>query len=184
MDFNKHYDLVDKHAFLGASKFHWLKYDDQKLVDTFMSNQAKERGTRLHALACEHILLGIKMPRTSQALNAFVNDAIGFKMIPEQVLYYSPYCFGTADAISFRKEKGIDTLRIHDYKSGVTKTHMEQLMIYAALFCLEYGYDPHDIFIELRIYQFNDHVTCNPDSEDIFNIMEKIVHDNKILATL
>ena len=29
-------------------------------------------------------------------------------------------------------------LRIHDYKSGITPAKMDQLMIYAALFCLEY----------------------------------------------
>ena len=30
----------------------------------------------------------------------YVNDGVGFKLTPEQILYYSPYCYGTADAIS------------------------------------------------------------------------------------
>ena len=30
MTFNKHYDLMGKHAFLGASKYHWINYDEDK----------------------------------------------------------------------------------------------------------------------------------------------------------
>ena len=58
---------------------------------------------------------------------------------------------------------------------------MEQLEIYAALFCLEYKVKPGDIDIELRIYQ-NDDILChNPTAEDILPIMDKIVHLDKIL---
>ena len=32
MNFNKHWDIVGKHAFLGASKYHWINYDITKLV--------------------------------------------------------------------------------------------------------------------------------------------------------
>ena len=107
----------------------------------------------------------------------YVNDAIGFKMTPEQILYYSPNCFGTADAIIFRN----DVLRIHDLKTGETPAKMEQLMIYAALFCLEYGIKPNEISMELRIYQ-NDEVVChNATVEDIFPIMDRIVTFDKII---
>ena len=98
-------------------------------------------------------------------------------MTPEQILYYSPNCFGTADSISFRK----NFLRIHDLKTGVTPTHMEQVMIYAALFCLEYKVKPRDIEMELRIYQ-NDSVDIyNPEDSEIQDIMKKIVDFDKIL---
>ena len=94
MQWNDHSRLVGQHAFLGASKYHWLNYDTQRLVDAFMSCQAKEKGTRLHAFAAECINLKQKLPKSKKTLNAYVNDAIGFRMDPEQVLFYSENCFG------------------------------------------------------------------------------------------
>jgi hypothetical protein len=107
----------------------------------------------------------------------YVNDAIGFKMRPEQVLYYSPNCFGTTDAISFKKK----FLRIHDLKTGVNPASLHQLEIYASLFCLEYGIKPGDIDIELRIYQNDDILIGNPTAEDIVPIMDKIITFDKII---
>ena len=171
MNFNAHTYLEGRHAFLGASKYHWINYDDEKLDITFKKHQATMMGTRLHDFACECILLKQKLPTTNKTLTMYVNDAIGYKMIPEQPLFYSENCFGTTDAISF---KG-DLLRIHDYKSGQTKASMNQLLIYASLFCLEYKAKPDDIKIELRIYQ-NDNVEIYiPDPEEIKYIMHKIV---------
>lgn len=177
MNFLKHSNLEGRHAFLGASKYHWINYDRDKVVDAFLSYRAKERGTELHAFAAQCIKLGQKLPRSRKTLNMYVNDAIGFKMTPEQILYYSDICFGTADSICFRD----NMLRIHDYKSGTTPTHMEQLMIYAALFCLEYRVNPNTIDIELRIYQ-NDEVRIhNPSPEDIRDICDKIVEFDKVI---
>jgi hypothetical protein len=110
----------------------------------------------------------------------YVNDAIGYRMKPEQVLYYSDNCFGTADAISFRN----NFLRIHDLKTGVTPAKMEQLLIYAALFCLEYRIKPSDIEIELRIYQNDDYIFANPTAEDIVPIMDKIITFDKLIDKL
>jgi hypothetical protein len=101
----------------------------------------------------------------------YVNDAIGYKMACEQILYYSDNAFGTADTISFRK----NILRIHDLKTGITKTSFRQLEVYAAYFCLEYAVNPYDIVIELRIYQ-NDEVHIQMgDPEVIDYIMDKTV---------
>ena len=157
MNFNNHSYLEGQHAFLSASKYHWINYDEEKLETTFNKYLATQRGTRLHAFACESILLGVKLPRTRKTLNLYVNDAIGFKMIPEQLLYYSENCFGTTDTISFKK----NVLRIHDLKTGVTPGSMYQLEIYAALFCLEYSIQPANIEIELRIYQSDEVVVYN-----------------------
>ena len=177
MQFNPHYNLEGCHAFLGASKYHWINYDEEKLDETYKRYRATQRGTELHEFACRAIELGIKLPKSKKTLNMYVNDAIGYKMTPEQVLYYSENCFGTADAISFRK----NLLRIHDLKTGVTPTHIEQLEIYAALFCLEYGVNPGKIDIELRIYQSDEIVVANPDIEIIAPIMDKIItFDNRI----
>ena len=177
MNWNDHYKLVGQHAFLGASKYHWINYDDEKLIETYSNYLASEKGSRLHAFAAECISLGQKLPASKKTLNMYVNDAIGYKMTPEQVLYYSENCFGTADAISFRN----GLLRIHDLKTGVSPTHMEQLMIYASLFCLEYKYKPEDIHMELRIYQSDEALIHNATPEDIYPIMDKIVSFDKLI---
>ena len=180
MNFNKHFNLEGKHAFLSASKYHWLNYDEEKLISAYQNNLAVQRGTELHDFARKAIELGIKLPKSKKTLNMYVNDAIGFKMTPEQPLYYSNNCFGTADSISFRN----NYLRIHDLKSGVTPAHMEQLMIYAALFCLEYSVDPNQIEMELRIYQSDEISVLNPEPEDILTIMDKIIFFDKRLSQI
>ena len=100
----------------------------------------------------KNINLRIKQPKSKKTLYAYVNDAIGYRMDTEVVLFYSDRFFGTADAISFNN----GYLRIHDLKTGVVPAHIEQLEIYAAFFCLEHGFDPHELKFELRIYQSND----------------------------
>ena len=137
-------------------------------------------GTMLHAFAAECITLGQKLPKSKKTLNSYVNDAVGFRMTPEQVLYYSDNCFGTTDAISFKnnpdKESGFKYfLRIHDLKTGVTPASLHQLEIYAALFFLEYKIKPEDTEIELRIYQNDDIMIGNPTAKDIKPIMNKII---------
>ena len=177
MLFNNHKDLEGSHAFLGASKYHWMNYDPEKLAATYKNYLATLKGTELHDFAAKAINLGVKLPKAKKTLNMYVNDAIGYSMTPEQVLYYSPNCFGTADSISFRN----NFLRIHDLKTGETPAHIEQLMIYAALFCLEYKVKPGEIKFELRIYQFDDIMICNPTAEDILPIMDKIISFDKII---
>ena len=186
MKWNNHYNLVGKHAVFGASKSSWLNYDDTKMIESFNNAKACERGTKLHAWAKDTIDLGLKQAKTKNTLNAYVNDAIGFGMSTEVLLYYSEYFFGTADAISFKMNPKTkrNILRIHDLKTGTTKVHMEQLEIYAALFCLEYHYKPGEIDIELRIYQNNEVLVFNPTVEDIAPIMDKIVHFSNILENL
>lgn len=177
MNFNKHYDIEGKHAFLSASKYHWINYDEAKLINSFSNFMAAQRGTELHEFAKRCIELGVKLPKSKKTLNMYVNDAIGYRMTPEQPLYYSENCFGTADAISFKN----DFLRIHDLKSGVTPASMNQLFVYAAIFCLEYSKKPKDIGCELRIYQSDEVIICEPTVDDIAPIMDKIIlFDNLI----
>ncbi len=180
MNFNPHYDLEGMHAFLGASKYHWINYDESKLETTYLRHLATLRGTELHEFACQCIKLKQKLPKSKKTLNCYVNDAIGFRMRPEQILFYSMNCFGTADAIAFDERTSF--LRIHDLKTGETPTHMEQLMIYAALFCLEYDKKPHELSgIELRIYQSDEISIFIPEADQIADIMAKIVlFDKKI----
>jgi hypothetical protein len=180
MNFNKHLHLDGHHAFLGASKYHWVNYSEQKLADSYVKFLATQMGTRLHEFAAECINLGIKLPKTKKTLNLYVNDAIGYKMTTEQPLYFSDNCFGTADAISFKK----NVLRIHDLKTGVTPASTRQLEIYTALFCLEYKVRPSDIDIELRLYQLDEVLIHIPTIEDILYIMEKIITFDKEIEKL
>ena len=183
MKFNDHHKLEGLHAPFSASQSSWLRYDDNKAKEVYLNKKLAALGTRLHEWAKETIELGIKQPKSKKTLNAYVNDAIGFKMDTEVVLFYSERFFGTADAISFRN----GVLRIHDLKtgkSGKIEDHMEQLEIYAALFCLEYKVKPGEIDMELRVYKNDEVLVHNPTAEDILPIMDKIVHLNKLLEKI
>ena len=183
MNFEKHSNFEGLHAPFSASRARWLRYDDDKAIEVYLNKQAAVVGTKLHEWAKNTIDLGIKQPRSKKTLYAYVNDAIGFKMSTEVVLYYSNRFFGTADAISFRN----GMLRIHDLKtgkSGKIEDHIEQLEVYAALFCLEYKVKPGDINIELRVYKNDEVLYHNPTAEDILPIMDKIIHLNKLLEKI
>ena len=177
MKWNDHSSLKDQHAFLSASKYHWVNYDDEKLDSVYLSWLAIQKGTELHELASKLIDLRQKLSKTQKSLNLYVNDAIGFKMLTEQTLYYSENCFGTADAISFRD----NFLRIHDLKTGKTQASIKQLEIYAALFCLEYKYEPKHLDIEDRIYQTGQIIAVQPDPNDIKAICNQIIEFDAII---
>lgn len=208
MNFINHSDLEGTHAFLSPSQNAWTNYTDEKLEQRYLTAQAVERGTRLHEFAAEAIRLN-RRQSGRDTLSMYVNDAIGYKMTPEQPLFYSFNCYGTTDTIAYKK----NILRIHDLKTGEIEAHMKQLYIYAALFCLEYGqkanelrrkgYGDNDIAqilgvkvneihfepekmddICLRIYQFNDIKEEHPDPQEIRNLMNIIVHQDRILANL
>lgn len=180
MIFNRHSELRDRHAFLSPSNYHWLNYDETKLEARFFAAMAARRGSDLHDLAHEAIRLGVKLAKSNQALSTYVNDAIGYKMMCEQPLYYSDNCFGTADTLCFRRNK----LRIHDLKTGMRPTSEKQLEVYAALFCLEYEASPFDIDIELRIYQRDEIRVFDPIPEGILHIMDKIIEFDLFIETI
>jgi len=203
MIFNDHSKLEGLHAFLGASKYHWLNWDDETLEKRYYGQFAQTIGTALHELARDLISHRIKLARSDKKvidiflaklgipkgaydseqillnLLPFVNDAIGFRMYPEVILYYSMNAFGTADTIVFDEFNKI--LRIHDLKSGITPTKMEQLLIYAALFCLEYKKDPFDFTTELRIYQEGEIQTLVAEPTEIQGIMHLITSKDKTI---
>ena len=204
MNFFTHKELQGKHSILAPSQPYWLDYSEEELFQKFVSTYAQSMGTSLHALAETLIRNSIKLKKTDRNLvlvhllkdgipraaidldrlydnfMTYVNDAVGFKLTPEQPLVYSEYCFGTADAISFRNNQ----LRIHDYKSGTLPAKMKQLMVYAALFCLEYKYKPGEIEIELRIYQNDEVIVHNPEADEIAPIMDIIIHSDKLIREM
>lgn len=175
MRFNTHWQVEGKHAFLGASKHHWINYDISKMERIWENKFASEKGTRLHNLAAFCIRERVRLADNGTTLSMYVNDAIGFRMTPEQVLYYSDNCFGTADAIQFEK----DILRVHDLKTGVHPGNENQLKIYCALFCLEYKVNPYDIEMLGRIYQNDQIFEFIFDPAEIKQIMKTIEEFDK-----
>ena len=171
--FNTHSSaLATRHAVLAPSNPAWVNYDEDKMRRVFFTNQAAAKGARRHALAHGLISERVNLPDEPKTLNMYVNDAIGYRMSPEIMLFFSEYCFGTADCIgySFREKK----LRIFDLKTGASVAKMIQLLVYAALFCLEYNFNPRDIEIELRIYQNNKVEIYLPTPPEIFSLMDNI----------
>jgi len=178
MKWNDHSRYEGQHSMFSPSQPSWLNYDAARL-NIFLNNiKAKERGTRLHKFAQDCIELGQWLPKKPvTTLALYVNDAISFDMRAEQVLFYSKYFFGTTDAISFDGAQ----LRIHDLKTGSIPGKLDQLLIYDALFCLEYGVDPGDIGHTLRIYQFDTFVEKIPETEEILRAMDQIEQINELL---
>lgn len=180
MRFTKHLGVEGSHAFLSASKYHWVNYDDEKLLASFNNQFAAIMGTRKHAWAAEAIRLGRRQPRNDETLNRYINDAIGFRMEPEVVLFYSFNCFGTADAIAFSK----NVLRISDLKTGIHPGNHKQIGIYFALFCLEYRINPYDIQMIGRIYQLDEIDEVQGDPKAIRELMNKIVRADRIIEDM
>lgn len=178
--FKDHRQLSGLHAPFSPSQPSWLRYDDDKAMEVYANKKAAEMGTRFHQWAKDTIDLGIKQPKSRKTIYMYVNDAIGFGMSTEVVLFYSERFFGTADSICFRNNK----LRIHDLKTGKNPASMEQLEVYAALFCLEYGIKPGSIEFELRLYQNDEVIVHNPTAEDIAPIMDRIIHLDKLLEKI
>lgn len=207
MNWNSHSNLLGRHALFSPSGYHWLNYDaGEESIDLvfkkYKAQYATLIGTTLHEYAEKRIRYKLRMYKTEKNnvlmylldkgipmsvidldsmfdnLLHYVNDAIGFQMDPEVVLYYSENCFGTTDAIYFRNKE----LRIHDYKSGAIPAHMEQPLIYSALFCLEYSIKPMDISTHLRIYQMNEIMESDPEPEEIQKTMDQIVRLDKIVT--
>lgn len=183
MRFNRHSNLEGKHSFMSPSSPAWLRYDDQKLERRFMEHLAHLRGTEEHIFAAQAIKLGHRMEDTQKTLNMYVNDGIGWRMKPEVPLYWSDFCFGTADTLAFYESKML--LRVSDLKTGKTPTTMDQLVTYAALFCLEYEYPkPWELEFELRIYQSNKIKLHIPEADEIFHAMDRILTGTRLLEQI
>ena len=208
MNFVDHSKLNGLHAPFSASQPYWLGKSIEENKDRYILRWIPTVGTVSHAFAETMIKERIKLSKGDiklykvylldnkeqkipryivdnvdlgylySNLIPYVNDAIGFKMTAEQILFYSERFFGTADSISFND----NILRIHDLKTGRGHVKIEQLMIYAALFCLEYKIKPGTIDIELRIYQNNEVMVHNPTAEDILPIMDQIIVQDKELS--
>ena len=204
MNWNKHKNLEGCHALLSASKSDWLEKDDDELISSICNSYSPTIGTMLHKYAADRIFYRERMKKSDlggvkfdllrngipeyaidlrsifPTLMSYVNDAIGYQMDAEILLYFSDNCFGTADAIQVDG----DVLRIHDLKTGTRPAKMRQLMVYASLFFLEYGAKPELMKTELRIYQNEEILTYTPESEELRDIMKKIISKDRVVTKL
>lgn len=108
----------------------------------------------------------------------FINDAIGFHMESEKELKYSDVLYGTADAISFNNSE----LRVHDLKTGLKPIEdPTQLVIYCALFCLDYKVSPEQCKrIIVCVYQNGEIKSCEVSVEQLSKVIERMKHVNEV----
>ena len=187
--FRRHAEIEGRHAFLSPSKYHWINYDDEKIIASYDKQMTAALGSRLHAWAAETIKLGLHQPNNSKTINMYVNDCIGYRMSVEQPLVFSENGFGTADSIWFgpnpdQASPFKSLLRIFDLKNGVSIASKNQLECYAALFCLEYNVRPMELEYDLRIYQNDEIQMFETDPEDIVYIMDRYIVADKLIASM
>lgn len=201
MIWNRHYKLEGQHAgILGASRPTWALEEDEQFRQRVLSYYASTIGTLMHGIAKKYISHKFKMHKYDKSsvvldlldsgipdciidildfdsmfinLMTYINDCVSYGMDAEILLYYSDNCFGTTDAIGyFDRSK---CLRVHDLKTGKTQAKIEQLLVYAALFCLEYKVKPEELNeIELRIYQLCEVLVHKPSSDEVRYFMNRI----------
>lgn len=211
MSWNRSLEETPKHAIFSPSSPWWLNDTDEEIVQRYCSSFASSIGTILHDMARKHIEHSVKLVKSDkkyirlslleasipesvitrlpdddifETLMMYVNDCIGYRMIPEQKVEYSELFFGTCDAVRFEEREKL--LRISDFKSGTSPAKMEQLICYDALYrlqhCQELRIRPEEIRSELRIYQCGEIRLCTPEPDEIISVMEFIkAKDNLIL---
>ena len=214
--------LEGKHAYLAPSKKGWENKTVGELIDGYSRSYSQLIGTAVHDIARRHIERHAKIANSDlkeirlqtieyydipefainrgvdfemifETAKRYVNDALGFRLVPEQKLCYNEdIAFGTADTIS-QLDSVFDKrfLRIHDLKTGIKEADMAQLEKYAALFFLEFEGEMKrrklsvaDIEMELRIYQLGEIVVHHPTVEDIAPIMDIYKTDVSALTKL
>ena len=190
MIWNRHSNLEGSHAFLSASKYNWITKTNEELVQAYTNSYSQTIGTLMHAYAADSIKFreklrksdarGAKFDLMRRGVPEFAIDIRSF--FPTVMAYVndSDLCYGTADSITVSN----DILRIHDLKTGVTPAKTDQLMVYAALFFLEYPYKPERLRTELRIYQMDDIIVREPEVEEIREVMNAIVEKDRVLQKL
>lgn len=207
MNFRDYSNLDGKHAVFTASQPYWLNDTDEGIIKRFRGQYTAQIGTIIHDFARKYIKHGLRLSKSDRKsiiidlldsgipgsiidsldidfifenVQEYVNDAVSFRMSPEVHLYYSDNFFGTTDAIAFDERR--KKLKIFDLKTGSTPPHMEQLIIYAALFCLDYKQDPYSFDTELKIYRNCEMQTAEPEADVIKDTMERIKHFDSIIT--
>ena len=144
----------------------------EKYMEKYSKCYDPEFGTLL--LKHLHYIPGEAFLTTKQ----FINDSIGFRMESEKRLTVSSMIYGTADAVRYYTKENL--LRVSDLKTGKRPAKIEQVFIYAALYCYEYKLKPLNTNFEARIYQNGEIFIEQPSGEDINEILINIVHKDEV----
>lgn len=144
----------------------------EKYMEKYSKCYDPEFGTLL--LKHLHYISGEAFLTTKQ----FVNDSIGFRMESEKRLTVSNMIYGTADAVRYYTKENL--LRVSDLKTGKRPAKIEQVFIYAALYCYEYNLKPLNTNFEARIYQNGEIFIEQPSGEDINDIFMNILHKDEV----
>lgn len=211
MNYNTHLELRGKHAAFSASQSGWTEKSPDEILEWHIKSYAQTVGTAVHDICRKHIKRRFRLTKSAKnevilslvedyniplyvidgmanfdilyaTAMLYVNDAVSFRMVPEQPVQYSDLFFGTADCITaldyiFEKKE----LRIHDLKTGTQPAKMRQLEVYAAETCLEYGLRPEDLNVELRIYQSNEILFHKPTPEELYFRIDQIKDYDRII---
>lgn len=148
------------------------------IYEKYMVDTSKTYDPRVGSIFIDHLrylpgeaYLSVKM---------FVCDSIGFRMESEQKLSVSKVIEGTADAVRFYPKDNL--LRISDLKTGSRPAKIEQVFIYAALYCYENRLDPLKTNFEARIYQNGEIYIEQPTGEEIKSLLNTILHINEVVS--
>lgn len=148
------------------------------IYEKYMVDTSKTYDPRVGSIFLDHLrylpgeaYLSVKM---------FVCDSIGFRMESEQKLSVSKVIEGTADAVRFYPKDNL--LRISDLKTGSRPAKIEQVFIYAALYCYENRLDPLKTNFEARIYQNGEIYIEQPTGEEIKSLLNTILHINEVVS--
>lgn len=148
------------------------------IYEKYMVDTSKVYDPRVGSIFLDHLrylpgeaYLSVKM---------FVCDSIGFRMESEQKLSVSKVIEGTADAVRFYPKDNL--LRISDLKTGSRPAKIEQVFIYAALYCYENRLDPLKTNFEARIYQNGEIYIEQPTGEEIKSLLNTILHINEVVS--
>lgn len=109
----------------------------------------------------------------------FICDSIGFRMESEQKLSVSKIIEGTADAVRYYPKENL--LRVSDLKTGSRPAKIEQVFVYAALYCYENRLDPLKTNFETRIYQNGEVYIEHPSGDVISNALNISLHLDEVV---
>lgn len=87
MIWHDHSKLVGEHAFLGASKYHWLNYTDDQMIAKYKSSYTQAVGTYLHELAAGLIENHMKLSKSDSKLLTYQLLGVALLRVCLIVLY-------------------------------------------------------------------------------------------------
>ena len=74
MKFNNHSEYEGKHALFSASQSHWLRYDDDKIIDKYLNRNKVQLGTELH----EYAKIQIELMQRVSSIKSLMHDVATF----------------------------------------------------------------------------------------------------------